>query len=161
MAVTREKAKGRKGSSKVCLIPHFVMDHPDYINLSGFGLKLLMELAKQYNGYSNNGDLTAAWQVMCERGFNSKATLAKALRELLQKQLIVCTRHGRFINPGKRCALYALSWKPIDECAGKGLDVGPTQKPFRSFTAEIIKMPGTDSVPTRPRFCTERGGKHG
>ena len=161
MALTRRKVKGRSSGQRICAIPHQVMDHPDYVNLSGSSLRLLWELAKQYNGYSNNGDLTAAWKVMHKRGFKSKATLTNALHELLDKRFIVCTRQGQFMNPGKRCALYALSWQPINECIGKNLEVGPSQKPFRTFSAKIINLPGTENGATGNRNWGERGKNHG
>jgi hypothetical protein len=63
-------------------------------------------------------------------GFVSKDTLQRAKRELLEKQLIIQTREGRFTNPDGVCALYALTWLPLDECGGK-LDV--TTIPARRF----------------------------
>lgn len=159
MARTREKTKGRKDASAVAVVPHLVMRHADYIALSANAKSLLFEMAFQFNGHTNNGDLTAAWTVMRERGFKSQATLAKALAELLQREMLLRTREGRFINPGKRCALYALTWKPINECPGKDLEIGPTTKPWRTFTAEIIKMPSSETVSTRYRNCSDEGQK--
>lgn len=160
MARSREKTKGRKDASAVTVIPHRVMLHHDYIALSPSAKSLLFEMALQFNGYTNNGDLTAAWAVMRHRGFNAPNTLSAALKQLLEKEFLVRTREGRFANPGKRCALYALTWKPINECPGKDLEIGPTQKPLRSFTAEIIKMPCTETVSSRYRNCIDEGKKH-
>lgn len=161
MAYTREKSKGRKSNARVCVVPHSVLNHPHYVSLSATAVRLFWEMAMQYNGTSNNGDLTASWSIMKGRGFNSKATLAKCLAELLEKGFLLRTREGRFCNPGKRCALYAITWKPINECPGKDLDVGPTIAPPNSFTARIINLPGSETVPTRPKNCTEKGRKHG
>lgn len=110
------------------------MENLDYISLPGNAVKLLNELAYQYRGH-NNGDLTCAWSVMKKRGFTSKGTLQRAIKLLLEKQLIVITREGRFLNPGGVCALYALTWQPIDECKGK-LDVNSTIVPIRKFSIE-------------------------
>lgn len=129
-------------------IPRYVMDHPDYQNRSGNAVKLLNEFAYQYRGDrpGNNGDLTAAWSIMKKRGWRSRTTLSKALNELLEWKLVVCTRQGVFTNPGGRCALYALAWLPIHECAGKGLEIKPTRGPFRQFSPLLInKKPGPDS----------------
>jgi len=58
------------------------------------------------------------------------------------------TRNGRFINPGARCALYALTWQPVDECIGKKLEISATKTPPRKFSVEgkIIRMPVTQRV---------------
>lgn len=126
-------------------IPRIVMDSPDYLNLSGNAVKLLNELCRQYRG-NNNGDLTVAYGVLKERGFKSKDTIKRACNELLQANLIIKTREGRFINPGAVCALYALSWNPINECNGK-LEAKPTTKPPRQFSLENNKTPRPETGP--------------
>ncbi len=126
----------RKGKHKSYAgIPRIVLDSPDYIGLGGNSIRLLLELACQYRG-KNNGDLQAAFSLMKKRGFNSKATLTKAKRELLDANLILRTRECQFDRSGGRCELYALTWLPIDECQGKKLDVGPTRIAPRVFSLE-------------------------
>ena len=127
-------------------IPRIVMDHPDYIGLSFSAKAALQELARQYRG-QNNGDLTLAWSVLKPRGFGSKGTVTKLTEELLAANLIVRTRVGVFRNPGAKCALYALSWIPINECPGKQLEVGPTTTPPRQFSIENNKTPGPQNEP--------------
>ena len=114
-------------------IPRVVMECPDYINLSGSAIRLLVELAYSYKG-GNNGDLCPAWTLMKERGFRSKATLTKAIKELVAAEMIMLTRQGQFIR--NKAGLYALTWAPIDECAGKHLDTSPTLIPPRNFPLE-------------------------
>lgn len=137
MAKPRNKNPNTQGG--FAGIPRIVMDHPDYINLSGNAVKLLNELARQYRSH-NNGDLTVAYSILKQRGFKSKDTIKRAANELLAANLIIKTREGRFINPGGVCALYALSWQPIDECKGK-LDIKSTKTPLRKFSLEINKTP--------------------
>lgn len=134
---------GRGSNPRFAGIPHAVMDSPDYKELKGSAVKLLVELARQYNGY-NNGDLTVALSILKSRGFTSSDTISKARDELVRAGMIVETRQGRFLNPGGRCALYALTWKPMDECAGKDLDHKSTVKPLRSFSLES-KSPEPES----------------
>ena len=119
-------------------IPHIVMDTDDYRNLPPNAIKLLNALVYQYRG-KNNGDLTAAFTYMQHFGFKSKETLHRAIRQLLDADLIMRTRQGFFMNPGGRCALYALRWRLIDECPGKNLDVLPTTTPPRKFSMEKNK----------------------
>ena len=114
-------------------IPRVVMECPDYINLNSNAIRLLVELAYSYKG-RNNGDLCPAWTLMKERGFRSKATLTKAIKELVAAEMIMLTRQGQFIR--NKAGLYALTWAPIDECSGKYLDESPTQIPPRNFSLE-------------------------
>ena len=114
-------------------IPRVVMESPNYTNLGGNAIRLLLELACQYKG-NNNGDLCPAWTLMNKRGFRSKSTLNKALKELVQSELITLTRQGTKI--GKVASLYALAWQPIDECRNKHLELPPNINPLRNFSLE-------------------------
>ena len=111
------------------------MESDDYLQLTGAALRLLLALVYQFRG-RNNGNLSAAPAVMQKHGFNSRDTLQRAKQQLLDANLIVETRPGRFTNPGGICALYALTWLPVDECKGKDLIVKPTTKPLRNFWEE-------------------------
>ena len=115
------------------------MDSPAYITLSAKAVRLLLEFARQYNGF-NNGALCAAWRLMQPRGWNSRDTLRQALVELLEHDLILLTRQG-----GKhKASLYALTWKAIDDCRGK-LDVSPTRTPpgnWQSWSEQNLKPAG-------------------
>ena len=128
MARTKHKQKASFAG-----IPRVVMECPDYINLNGSAVKLLIEMACQFKG-GNNGDLCPAWTLMKERGFCSKTTLSKAIKELLQAEMILLTRQGHFIK--NKASLYALTWAPIDECSGKHLEELPTRIPSRNFSLE-------------------------
>jgi hypothetical protein len=154
MAKTRAKVVGRADRERFTGIPHAVMNHPDWLNLSSSAIRLLLELAKQYNS-RNNGNLTAAWAIMQRRGFNSQTTLAAALSCLIEQEFIVKTREGRFSNPGKCCALYALTWRNIDECRGKELEIGPTIAPYRVFSLENNK-PSPKSERSVSRNCIDK-----
>lgn len=158
MAKTRAKVVGRADGGRFTGIPHAVMDHPDWLNLSSSAIRLLLELAKQYNG-RNNGNLTAAWTIMRVRGFKNQNTLGDALSFLIRLGFVVRTREGRFCNPGKRCALYAITWQRIDECTGKQLEINPTAAPYRCFAIEN-NSPSTKPVATDYRKCSDKGKNH-
>lgn len=134
---SRIKLKGRRKDGRFMGIPHIVLDHPDYIGLSTKSKALLIEIAYQYNG-KNNGDMSVALTVLKKRGWKRNATISDAVNELLNAGLIVRTRVGQFQNPYSRCALYALSWQPINEFPDKGLEVGPTITPPRKFSMEKL-----------------------
>jgi len=128
----QRKAKGPPGG--FAGIPRIVIEHPDFRGVSSTAKVVLLVLAYQYRG-GNNGDLSAAPSLLKGWGIASKVTVNKAIQELMVARLIIRTREGRFMNPGGRCALYALSWQPIDECQGKH-DAEPTTTPPRKFTLE-------------------------
>ena len=133
--VSRIKAKGRRETGRFVAFPHTVIKTQDYIGLSYKSKVLLMDLALQYYG-SNNGDLTVALAVLRNRGWKRQATISEAVKELLDADLIIRTREGQFRNPHSRCALYAITWQPIDECNGKDLCVNPTTTAPRKFSFE-------------------------
>ncbi len=145
MARSRLKSKGRTDRGGFIAIPNALHDYPIFSDLSGTALKVLLGLARQYRG-NNNGDLSASHTQAVKWGVGSKTSLAKALRELRMHHLIILTREGLFLNPGGRCALYALAWRPIDDCPGKSLEVTPTLTPSLKLSMENNKKPGTACV---------------
>jgi len=161
-AKKRKRQRGRTTAGRFVSLPHVVLEASSYINLSPRAVKLLLDIAFQYDG-RNNGNLTVAWGFMEERGWSSKDTLSKAVQDLIEANLIVKTRTGRFMNPGARCDLYAITWQAIDECPGKDLEVAPTATPPRKFSLERSKNPcpetghGSNHKSGRERLRDERG----
>ncbi|MDL4861977.1 helix-turn-helix domain-containing protein [Halomonas elongata] len=106
-------------------LPKPLMEHPDFREASPSAMKVLMALGNQYNG-KNNGNLSATETTMQQWGGMSHTTLAKALKELQERNLIIKTRTNYKGRYGARCALYALTWFRIDPCPGKDLEVKDT-----------------------------------
>ena len=136
------------------MLRHDVMDSPNYRALSHRAVRLLMDIARQYNG-SNNGDLCATYSGMKARGWTSKDQLFKSLVELEYYGFIVKSRQG-----GKhRCNLYALTWFNIDECKGKH-ELRATkipcnkwkesQKPYSQKLESLPRHAGNPSPPCGP-----------
>ncbi len=161
-ATKRKRRRGRATAGRFVSIPHVVLESSSYINLSPRAVKLLLDVALQYDG-RNNGNLTVAWGFMAERGWSSKDTLSKAVQDLIEANLIVKTRTGRFMNPGARCDLYAITWQAIDECPGKDLELAPTATAPRKFSLERSKKPcpetgpGSNHKSWRERLRDDRG----
>jgi hypothetical protein len=107
------------------------MESEDYVNLMSGSRSLLLEFAYQYKG-KNNGNLSATYNQMKKRGFRSPTTLAKALKALIAAKMLIKTRQGGKNSP----CLYAITWRPIDECRGKNLELGPTATAPRKFSLE-------------------------
>ena len=102
---------------------HCVLSSQAMQKLSAHGTKLLVDLLSQYKG-QNNGDLTATYSIMQQRGWHSKGTLFRAIRELLEAGLIEISRQG-----GRhRCSLYALTFFAVDACKGK-IEIVATNTP--------------------------------
>lgn len=121
MARSRQKSKGRQESGPFIALPLHILESPEYSEIPLPSLKLLIDLLSQYNGF-NNGDFCAAWTLMEPKGWRSRDTLARAIRDLLARGWIIKTRQG-----GRhKASLYAVTWKPIDDCKGK-LDVSATK----------------------------------
>jgi hypothetical protein len=118
--------------------------------LSPYATKLLLDLASQWQ-LGRNGDASAAFEkVMRPRGWRSKATLHKSLKELLASGLIVMTRQGSL----HECSLFGLGWLAIDECGGK-LDMKATTRPLNDWLDPPKPIentsPSTPRVPTRAK----------
>lgn len=110
----RHKEKGRQDSGPFVKLLHEIQDSANWKACGGTAIKLLCAMARQYNG-KNNGDLGASIRVMASLGWRSSDTLDRSLKELLHYGFITLTRQG-----GRNSAsLYAITWRPIDECGGK------------------------------------------
>ena len=123
-----------KNSRRFAGIPVVVMESPDYIALGPNAIRLLVEMARQYNGF-NNGDLSPSYSLMKPRGFKSKGTLTRAIRELEDAFLLIQTRQGGRNNTA---SLYALTWEPIHDLPKKRLSIAPTRKALRTFEFERL-----------------------
>ena len=132
---SRNKVKGRRMIGRFIGIPHVVIKNKDYVDLSYKSKALLIDLMVQYHG-RNNGDLTTALAILRDRGWKRHATIGEAVKELIDANLIIRTREGQFRNPFSRCALYAVTWQPIDDCKDKDLNVNPTSTAPRKFSFE-------------------------
>lgn len=101
-------------------IPHTVLNHPSFAALSGGSVKLLLCLAAAHFG-NNNGHLTATLSRLKGYGFNSKESIAKGLRQLVDYGYIVRARANVIREP----ALYAITWFPINPSPpGQKYDAG-------------------------------------
>jgi len=121
VARSKNLINGRKETGSFLGIPKQVLESKSYLALSPHAIKLLIDIAMQFRG-SNNGDLQAAFSLMRQRGWKSTSTLYKALSELEHFGFIEKSRQGG----RNRCNLFAITWRPIDDCPRAQLDVGAT-----------------------------------
>ncbi|WP_448556020.1 hypothetical protein [Thalassotalea montiporae] len=104
----------RSKSRRFAAIPHSVLVSADYRALSNIAKSLLIELVFQYNG-KNNGDLTLAWTVLKQRGFNSESTINRGKVSLIERRIVTEVRKGIAKKGVRLCSLYALNWLSLDE----------------------------------------------
>ena len=124
MGNQREKIKNRKNTGSFSAKPHHIFK-PNFATktpspasvLSHSAAHLLDNLIAQFNG-KNNGDFSAAPEIMRLYGWTSKGAANKAIEELIIYGFIEQTRQGGRNKP----SLFAVTWLAIDECDGK-LDV--------------------------------------
>ena len=152
MAQSRAKAKGRRESGSYVAMPHGVLRHPNFANLTPRATKLLMDLCSVYNG-RNNGDMATAWSTMKFRGWRSRDQLGKAQQELLAKGFIIKTRQGG----RNRCNLFAVTIWAIDDCDGK-LEISATNTPKGEWKNSAFVTRAAGYVNTRggPMRSVER-----
>lgn len=138
----KDAQERREGGGFVAL-PYAVVRSCSFSLLNPYAVKLLFDLLAQYNG-GNNGDLTAAWTLMKPRGWRSKETLSRAIKELIEAGWVELTRQGGRHKAG----LYAVTFYAIDECKGK-LDVQATRTPRGTWKQNepLPPMPKLKVVP--------------
>lgn len=141
---SRTKFKGRREGGTFTAIPHAVQDSTNWRQCSGTAIKMLCDVARQYNG-RNNGDLCAALSVLKPYGWRAPETVWFALRELRHYGLLLLTRQGGLHGP----SLYALTWQAIDSCGGK-LEVSSTTTAPGDWKRprEPYKRPARNRKPT-------------
>lgn len=150
--MSRAKFKGSKYAEPFVGIVRSVFESPAFIALSPFACKLLLELAGQYRG-DNNGDLTSAWSVLGKRGWNSRTTLWRVKRELIEAGFIYVTRKGHMPNT---CELLALTWFPLD--VSKKFD----HEALACFQAKAYRANTPLPMPTikpKPDWTQPNGGR--
>lgn len=115
--LTRKQIKQKRdgGDGPILLIPHIVLNSEAYKTLSGNAVKLLNDIAMQYNLH-NNGALLASFAHMSEkRGWTSADALSKAKKELMERELIIQTVQGQRPN---KASWYGCGWWALDDFRG-------------------------------------------
>jgi len=121
----------------VVLVPHYVLNSAAYKTLSGNGVRLMFDIAMQYNGTTNNGSLLCSWRHMSKiRGWTSAGSLKNARDELLERKLIFMTVQGHRPN---KASWYGICWCALQ--VTKGIDVKVQDFP-RGAYAHWTPSPG-------------------
>lgn len=148
------KSKGRGTKSPpFVMLPHHIIDSPNYRQLSYRAKALLVDVLRFYNR-RNNGDLAITPKLMKPKGWTSKDQLEKATVELEHYGFIKKSRQGG----RNRCNLFALTFYPVDECQGKH-DLQPATIATHEWKAEqLLKPKFRKSLPRHTGQGTPQSG---
>ena len=116
-------------------LPHAVLDSDAWKGCSPAARALLTELCRQHSG-TNNGRLHLARSWIELRGWTRPATVRKLKDELIQRRLIVQTKHGG-LNAGAH--QFALTWLPVSNFAG--LDITAREYHPGAYLLKAIGAP--------------------
>ena len=121
MARSKWKAgRDKRDGGQFIALPLVVLDSPGYRLASYPARAMLVDIAMQYSG-GNNGKLTACAKYLHPKGWNSNATIHRAVRDLIDCRLLIETRKGARPN---RAAWFALSWLALDQTSAIDIDPG-------------------------------------
>lgn len=110
----RGRAKGRfEPGEHFAAIPVDVMESQSYAALPDYAVRVLAALAAQYRG-QNNGNLSLTRTQARQLGVHSSWKVRAGLQLVIMVGLVERTRQGKMSHGRGVCALYALSWKPVD-----------------------------------------------
>jgi hypothetical protein len=110
MVSPKKKRSATRDGGRFLALPYTVLDSPAFMNLPAPAVRLLLDVARQYDG-NNNGKLLASDKYLSTRGWTSHDTALRARRELELSGLIFETRKGMRPN---RTAWYAVTWLTLD-----------------------------------------------
>jgi hypothetical protein len=143
----KSKPHAKHGGGSYVALSRFALQSQSFAKLSPHAVKLLLDFMAGYSGFSN-GDLSMPWSHAVTRGWRSRDTLNRALKELLDGGWIIKTRQGGRRN--RTCCLYAITLFSIDDCRHKTgvskFDAGitPTERPpggwYRDPPTAVVKM---------------------
>ena len=120
MAKTGQRKHGIKRGERFAMIPEKVAHSEAFCSLTASAHRLLVLALTKYHG-NNNGDITLTKSELKAYRFTCSDTLNRALKELLNKGLLVLTKQGGFGMGHALPNLYAIGWLDIPEC--KKLDI--------------------------------------
>jgi len=105
-------------------------------------LKLWIDMRTQLNGY-NNGRIDATKKTLAGRGWTSPETIYRALHELLDRGLLVCTRKGKQ-GPARICSLFRFTDLAAEKDEKRFVEGGPATFDFKLWQQ---KFRGTEIEP--------------
>lgn len=106
-----DKTGRSKGGEQYAPLPYALLQSPAWRSLSGPAVKVFLELRTRFHG-ANNGRLTLSLDEAKRLLGLGKATVQRALLELQDKGLIICTRKGQWY--GRLASTWTTTDRPTD-----------------------------------------------
>lgn len=111
---------------------HEALKSPAWIALSSNAIRLYVDMRTKLNNY-NNGNIEAVFSELKHRGWNSKTTMHKALRELETLGFISQTRQGGIASMSRICSLYRFTDHDSIEAPKLGIVAKKAGHDYRRF----------------------------
>lgn len=120
-------SKGRTRTPPFVMLDHRLLDSPAWLDLGGTAAKLLLHLARLYNG-SNNGDLSLGERTAADAIGVGRGAAAAAFDELEGHGFIAATRRGAFQVKVRLATSWRLTFHPTS--------TGPATHDYRGWRAD-------------------------
>lgn len=113
---------------------HNQLKKPAWIALSSSAIRLYVDLRLKLTSF-NNGNIEAVFSELRHRGWKSKTTLHKALRELEALGFIEKTRMGGIASMSRICNLFRFTDIDCHEFAKQGVKACKATHDYRRLTS--------------------------
>lgn len=128
-----------------------------YLSLPDAALRLLVDLRFLLTGH-NNGMLAVTLNVLKRRGWNSSDKLVRALRELEQRGIIVCTKRMH-ANPQHEPSRYAFTDLPIPAHPAHGIAGRDRTDAYKQWTEKSAFREAEGAPSARRKASLPSDGK--
>ena len=115
-------------------IYHSLIHSPAWRVTGSSAKDLFIDLRVRLNG-SNNGGIAAVFSQLKHRGWRSKTTLHKALRELEALGFIAKTRQGGIASMSRTCSLYRFTDLDSFEFPALGISACKATHDYRTYAS--------------------------
>jgi len=92
------------------MLQHRMLDCEAFTRLSSQAIRMLIDIARQFNG-KNNGQLLGSGAYLRTRGWTSNDMMQKARNELLEAGFLFQTVIG---HRPRKASWFAITWKSLD-----------------------------------------------
>ena len=142
MGYQKKRSSKTRDGGRFLALPYTVLDSPAFLHLPAPAVRLLLDVARQYNG-ENNGKLLASNKYLSTRGWTSHDTALRARRDLELSGLIFETRKGMRPN---RTAWYAVTWMTLDWTADMDIKREDFTRGAYAKTLAVSTVPKTRAL---------------